>query len=431
MAAKRQITKRFRTEYAKASKKGKGEILDRMCSALGIGRSTARRLLNEPASPRPDGDGRGRTARYSPGSFRLLEQVWLLADMPCSKYLKAMLPQWLPALEAAGELDGFTDGEADELMAMGAATIDRHLKATRDAARLRGISSTRAASEPLRNSITIRKAGDELDGLPGAVEADTVAHCGPTLMGEFCRTLTIVDFATGWTENASARNNSFTMLSGALEAIEARIPFRIRSFDSDNGSEFINHDMIAWLQQRDIEQTRSRPYRKNDGATVESRNNHVVRRHAFYYRYELPELDPLNELWELVEIKANLFTPSRKPHGWRTGRGDRPTRLYDEPRTPWQRLLELDGADRAEGGGGWIPDERRERFEKALKDTDPAGLVRRIHELQDRIEETARPRTEALLRRRTPGMAYLDKAPDHMEDQAREHGTEERQAETG
>ena len=41
MATKHQITLRFRDEYAKASKKDKGVILDRMCETLGMGRSTA------------------------------------------------------------------------------------------------------------------------------------------------------------------------------------------------------------------------------------------------------------------------------------------------------------------------------------------------------------------------------------------------------
>ena len=45
MATKRQVTLRFRDEYVRASKKQKGVILDRMCETLGIGRSTARRLL--------------------------------------------------------------------------------------------------------------------------------------------------------------------------------------------------------------------------------------------------------------------------------------------------------------------------------------------------------------------------------------------------
>lgn len=36
----------------------------------------------------------------------------------------------------------------------------------------------------------------------------------------------------------------------------------------------------AWAAELDIYITRSRPYKKNDQATVESKNNHIVRQYA-------------------------------------------------------------------------------------------------------------------------------------------------------
>lgn len=85
-------------------------------------------------------------------------------------------------------------------------------------------------------------------------------------------------------------------------------------FDSDCGGEFINHDVAGWLQARDIAQTRSRPYQKNDQAHVESKNNHVVRKHAFYWRYDTgEELELLNRLWPLVSLRCNFFTPTKSP----------------------------------------------------------------------------------------------------------------------
>src|SRR5690606_4987434 len=106
---------------------------------------------------------------------------------------------------------------------------------------------------------------------------------------EFCRTLTMTDLVTGWTENASIRNNASKWIVAAVGDLRDLFPFPIRVFDSDNGSEFINHEVASWLQARDIAQTRSRPYKKNDQATVESKNNHVVRKHAFHWRYDTPE----------------------------------------------------------------------------------------------------------------------------------------------
>jgi hypothetical protein len=94
----------------------------------------------------------------------------------------------------------------------------------------------------------------------------------------------MTDMVTGWTENYSIRNNASKWIVHAAGELEGRSPFPLRVFDSDNGSEFINHNVAAWLQQHDIAQTRSRPYRKNDQATVESKNNHVVRKHALHWR---------------------------------------------------------------------------------------------------------------------------------------------------
>ncbi|CKY02976.1 Conserved protein of uncharacterised function%2C possible transposase remnant [Mycobacterium tuberculosis] len=168
---------------------------------------------------------------------------------------------------------------------MSAATVDRYLKPARERMRIKGISTTKP-SPLLRNSITIHTCSDEAPKVPGVIEADTVAHCGPSLIGEFARTLTMTDLVTGWTENASIRNNAAKWILEGIKECQQRFPFPMTVFDSDCGGEFINHDVAGWLQARDIAQTRSRPYQKNDQAHVESKNNHVVRKHAFYWRYD-------------------------------------------------------------------------------------------------------------------------------------------------
>lgn len=192
-----------------------------------------------------------------------------------------MLPMWLPLLDQAGDLDHpfVTPTAIEELDSMSAATIDRYSAPARQAMQLRGISTTKPPPL-LRNSIGLSKAGDGPPTTPGVIEADTVAHCGPSYVGEFARTLTMTDMVTGWTENSSIRNNAATWILEAVADLDRMFPFELRVFDSDNGSKFINHDVADWLQHRDIDQTRSRPYRKNDQATVESKNNHVVRKHA-------------------------------------------------------------------------------------------------------------------------------------------------------
>lgn len=404
MAARRHVTNKLRTAYLKASKSERGRILDEVMATTGLGRSTARRALRGPVLPDPAEqiDGRRlRSKHYSDDSRALLEHVWALMGCPCGKYLHVMLEQWLPLLAEAGDLDlpFATPATLTELGSMSAATIDRYLAPTRASMRLRGISTTTAPTPLLRNSISLSKAGDEPPTTPGVIEADTVAHCGPTFVGEFARTLTMTDLVTGWTENASIRNNASKWILTAVSDLQARFPFDLRVFDSDNGSEFINHDVSQWLGARDVAQTRSRPYRKNDQAVVESKNNHVVRKHAFYWRYDTPaELALLNELWALVSLRLNFFTPTKKPIGYSTTTDGRRKRLYDAPSTPWQRVQ----------AAGILNDAQTAQAQARITGINPADLTRQINQIQLGLIEHAKAKTEAMTARRHLDMTSLE-----------------------
>jgi hypothetical protein len=240
-----------RTKYRKASKAGKSKILDPVVATTGMGRSTARRMLTGPRLADPADQVDGRTLRprgFCDDARALLEHVWALMGMPCGKYLVVMVGRWLPLLAEAGDLDKpFATEQALALQAMSAATVDRYLKPARDRMRIKGISTTKL-SPLLGNSISIRTCADETPDRPGLIEADTVAHCGPTLIGEFARTLTMTDIVTGWTENCSIRNNASKWIVEGIEELHKQFPFDLALFDSDRGSEFINHEVADWLQ---------------------------------------------------------------------------------------------------------------------------------------------------------------------------------------
>ncbi len=174
---------------------------------------------------------------------------------------------------------------------------------------------------------------------------------------------------------------------GALQAADQQIPFEVSGLDFDNGSEFINHDVIEWAGDRDIYFTRSRPYKKNDQATVESKNNHLVRKYAFYYRYDTPEeLRVLNQLWPLVNDRLNYLTPTKKPISWGQDRNGRRKRIYDDPATPLDRLL-----------AAKVLSPAQETELLAYRDSlNPAALGRRIADLQSRLLVLAKEKTEQL-----------------------------------
>ena len=157
--------------------------------------------------------------------------------------------------------------------------------------------------------------------------------------------------------------------------------------DFDNGSEFLNKAVINWAGERDIYFTRSRPYKKNDQATIESKNNHLVRKYGFYYRYDTSEeRHAMNRLWKLVNDRLNYLTPTKKPVGWGQDNAGRRKRLYDKPQTPLDRLL---------AAGTLAPAQERELI--AYRDQlNPAAIAREIADIQAVLLMLAKDKTEQL-----------------------------------
>ncbi len=316
--------------------------------------------------------------------------MWAASGGQCGKYLAASMVLQLDGLERHGELefgrDRYGSKVREELLAMSAASIDRYLKTAKAKDQISGVSTTKP-SPLLRNSIKVRKAGDEVEAEPGFFEGDTVAHCGPTLKGEFARTLNLTDVHIGWVFTRTVRNNAHTHILAGLEASVIEIPYGITGLDFDNGTEFLNKPVIGWAGDNGIYFTRSRPYKKNDQATIESKNNHLVRKYAFYYRYDTAEERAvLNRMWKLVNDRLNYLTPTIKPIGYASSADGRRRRLYDAPQTPLDRLL---------AAGVLSPAQQADLI--AYRDSlNPAQIGRQIADLQNRLLILAQEKTEQL-----------------------------------
>ena len=279
---------------------GRGGVRDRLVP--GQRPASADQRGAEPAAGldarSPRGHASSGRSKFSYDALKVLQRVWAASGGQCGKYLAASMRTQLDGLERHGELvDGvgrYSMAVRAELLAMSAASIDRYLRPAKATDQIRGVSTTKP-SPLLRSSIKIRKAGDEVEAEPGFFEGDTVAHCGPTLKGEFARTLNLTCVHTGWVFTRTMRNNAHVHVLAALQAGVQEIPFTITGLDFDNGTEFLNKAVINWAGERDIYFTRSRPYKKNDQATIESKNNHLVRKYGFYYRYDTERGTPRAE----------------------------------------------------------------------------------------------------------------------------------------
>jgi len=334
--SKNEYLGRIKDRYRHAVRRGKARILDEFCEVCGHHRKHAIRLLR--------GDGRrvkkkpGRKGRYGPAEIRVLEEIWLNADRPCSGRLVGMILLWLPFYE---KRNGYLEEEVKEkLLDAKARTLDRVLGPARRKHGSRGLSGTRPGSY-LKNSIPIKISHADVDA-PGFIQSDTVAHCGGSLEGDFAWSLTFTDIFSGWTENGATWNKGEHGVHELLKRIEDRLPFAVKGFHSDNGGEFINHHLHSYYRDREepVAMTRGRAGRKNDNPHVEQKNYTHVRLLLGYQRIEDPDLvQSINELYDATGLFNNFFCTNRKLI-FKERRGSRYYKKYDQAATPCQRLLD-------------------------------------------------------------------------------------------
>lgn len=335
--SKREYLRAIRSRYRKASRSEKSRILDEFCAVCGYQRKYAIRVLNQPAR-RPQKKP-GPPARYGPEVVQVIKRIWFAADQMCSKRLQAAIPLWLPHYEHKyGVLPDETRGK---VLDVSPATIDRLLRPIRVKHRPRGLCGTKPGTL-LRNQIPIRTSNWDITR-PGYLEADTVAHCGNSMAGNFIWSLTFTDIYSGWTENRATWNRGAEGVLRQLQDVESTLAFPVLGFDCDNGGEFINHHLLRYFtdQNPPVSFTRGRPYHANDNAHVEQKQWTHVRQLLGYDRFDNPDLvQPINSLYaNECSLLQNFFCPTLKLKS-KERINSKYHRQHSYPQTPCQRLLD-------------------------------------------------------------------------------------------
>ena len=368
---------KFQIRYARRDRQGKSRMLDELCEDYDYERKYAIKLLR--------GSLPVASGRRHPGPERqyeliepIVRQMWLAAEQPCGKRLVPILEQWLPYFERRyGKVNS---KPRKLLLQVSAATLDRLLEPARAQYPGRGRCGTKPGSL-LKTEIPIRTGPWNLSK-PGYLEADSVAHCGTSLAGDFIWSLTYTDIFSGWTEGRAVWNKGAAGVLAATADVEEALPFLLLGFDCDNGSEFLNHHLWGYMTKRrsPVEFTRSRPHHKDDNAYVEQKNWMWPRQLLGYSRLEDCEAvaricTVYKEVWGPLQ---NFFLPCLKlKHKWREGSHWR--KRYEEPRTAYTRLCVEGVLSRKQRG------ELRDQY----KSLDPFELK---DQLERQLKQILRPK---------------------------------------
>ena len=368
-AARNQLLESISKEYKDASLSRKSELLDGFVTGTGYHRKYATNLLNK-GLPTSSGT-RKRPTIYDASVFSALVFVWRSANYICAKRLMPFLPKFLESLERFGHIE-IDEATRHKLLSMSISTAERLLKRARTES-AKSPALTRAGNL-LRKHVQIRTFADWDDIVPGFFEADTVGHHGGQLRGQFIHSLTMTDVYTGWTVVVPLMNKTEESAITGIEKISKCLPFPVLGIDTDNGTEFMNHRLIQWCEERSITFTSSRAYKKNDQCFVEEKNGSVVRRLLGHSRFEGTEDWLLiDRLCELARVYINFFQPSVKLL-LKTRIGAKYSKKYDTAKTPYQRLLEHGVTEACEA-------QLTSEFECA----DPVTILNEINSIQTKL----------------------------------------------
>lgn len=372
MHSREQYLARVREEYRKAGKRAKTRLLNEARKRTGLNRKVLIRKLAH--APKPNPGKRGpRKATYGAEVVTALVKVWEIFDYPCGQRLAPALREQLDRLRQAREVQ-CSEEVAAKLKRVSPKSIDRLLEREK---RVRGLKQNRNPSlHPLLYQKVPVKVASEWDTQQvGNLQVDYVLHSGRAAGGEFLHTVSVADIATGWWECEAILRRTQEATRDGMDRIRKRLPFRILEIHPDNDQGMINGLMWRYCKGAKIKMSRSRPYKKNDNAWVEQRNWTHVRKQVGYRRMDSQaELEALRELYEKLRLYKNFFQPTMKLVD-KTREGGKIRRKYDQPRTPYQRLIE----------SGQLKASAKKQLQQQYESLNVAELRRQVETLKDRL----------------------------------------------
>lgn len=213
-------------------------------------------------------------------------------------------------------------------------------------------------------------------GRPGYLRVDTV-HQGHLDGRPGLFHINAVDTVTQYQVVGCVETISERHLLPVLEAMLHQIPFVIRGFHCDNGSEFINHPVAGLLEKLRVEFTKSRAYRTTDNALVEGKNGAIIRKHIGHGPIAAHHAEAFQKFFTAY---LNPYLNFHRPCGFATiqiGSRGRRKRIYpaDDYRTPFEKLASLPKWESYLKPG--LDAESLQRTSQQLSDTEAARKMQK------------------------------------------------------
>jgi hypothetical protein len=337
MKTKNEVFNEYSSQYWKADKREKGEILLHICMVTKMNRKSAIRKFKSLQNKDPCKiEGRGRSMYYTPDVTAALKDIWNDGDEVCGELLHPMIAEYVEILKR-DSMWQHSDEATGKLLSMSEATTKRRVGNFLKVRRKRhGISDTKPSH--IKHLVPIF-IGPWKDKPPGYGQIDTVRHSN-SASGDAVYSLNYTDAASLATFFHAQWNKGQEATRDSMQTIKDTMYMPLLGAHPDTGSEFINVMVIAWNKDNHVDFSRSRPNHKNDNMYVEERNGHVIRKTIGYITLNCKEaVDALNDVYEILMPYRFHFVAVRRMIE-KEKLSSRYRRVYEKKgMPPYQRML--------------------------------------------------------------------------------------------
>ena len=218
-SCRKEELERLQKRYAGRGKEGKTRLLDEFCEHYGYDRKHAIKLLGD-RLPKGTGEVRVGAEPIYESVREVIGHIWKASEQLCGKRLAPALELWLP--HYGKHFGSLLPRQKKLLKEVSAATLDRMLAVLKTEVPRR-LCGTRPGTL-LRQQIPIQgEVWDEKRA--GFLEADSVAHCGSSLAGDFVWSLTYTCLGSGWIEGRAVWNKGAHGVVEQTKDVENHLPF--------------------------------------------------------------------------------------------------------------------------------------------------------------------------------------------------------------
>ncbi|WP_206675356.1 DDE-type integrase/transposase/recombinase [Mariprofundus sp. KV] len=325
-----------RLRYGRLSKKEKGQVLRYLIQLSGYSRQQITRLITRHRETghihRRQRTTNGFKPKFTREDIILLAEVDQLVDSASGTTIKVYC-------QRAYELFG------DQRFARLANISVSHLYNLRANNIYRRCRRVYTKTNPVQVPIGERRK-PRPDGQPGYLRIDSV-HQGDMDKKKGVYHINAVDEVTQWEVVVTVQRIQEEFTIPALKSLLKQIPFEVKGFHSDNGSEYINRYVAELLNKQMIRMTKSRSRHCNDNALAESKNGAVVRK--AFGRVHIPQLHA--ELIDSFNRKhlnpcLNYHRPCHFPSIETDAKGKQKKRYrVEDMMTPYEKLKSLKNAE--------------------------------------------------------------------------------------